>query len=60
MNTLLQADEGLGAKPPEAEAVFRFQRVISTLKHRSGRQYIFKGAVNDLTAPHLKHKTIIW
>jgi len=36
--TQLQPDGGLGAKPPEAEAVFRFQRVISTLKHRSGRQ----------------------
>ena len=59
-----QTSVGSGAKPPEAEAVFRFQRVILTIKYGGARQWRFRRGVfcsgRLAPSPHLKRNTIIW
>ena len=61
--SMLQPSGGLGLSPQEAEAVFRFQRVILTIKlwGRRDRQWRFRrGGFCSGRSPHLKRNTIIW
>ena len=59
--SMLQPSGGLGLSPQEAEAVFRFQRVILTIKYGGDRQWRFRrGGFCSGRSPHLKRNTIIW